>query len=132
MKPGTPIRAAADVEQLWEEMMGPGGFGIRTLWIVFLDETGCTSDVIVPIEDIPLHPDALLLRNLAHIVADVGMQSVLLLVSRPGSRAMTDDDRAWARELGAAMGAELCRWPIHLATGDHIQVFAADDLIPSA
>jgi hypothetical protein len=39
---------------------------------------------------------------------------------------MTADDRAWARALMPITPA----WPIHLATTDRMQVFAADDLLP--
>jgi hypothetical protein len=30
--------------------------------------------------------------------------------------------------LRAALGFEYATWPIHLATADHVQVFAPDDL----
>lgn len=38
--------------------MGDGGFGRRSLWLIFLDDLGQQSDLLVPIDDIPMLPDA--------------------------------------------------------------------------
>ena len=120
------VRTSADLFSLWQSLMGEGGFGRRTLWLVFMYDDGQVSPVIVPIQDIPARPDALV-ANLGAVIAglrDDGVNSVAMLLSRPGPRAMTDADRAWARTL-----TPLTPWPVHLATADDLQVFAPDDLI---
>lgn len=115
--------------------MGPGGFAMSSLWMVFLDEDSRLSPVIVPIDDLPAEPDDQSVRNLAWIIGDLlregAAASVALLLSRPGPRAMTDADRRWARALRDAL-RELPIWPVHLATRGHVQVFAPDDLVAAS
>jgi hypothetical protein len=129
----TFVRTEAELTQLWEHMMGPGGFARRSIWHVFFDADGQMCPVIVPIDDIPQEPDALGLGSLADIVGDVtrasAIASVAVLLSRPGEQAMTPADRRWARAIHAAFASTIRLWPIHLATTDRVQVFAPDDLI---
>lgn len=113
--------------------MGPGGFDRRSLWLIFLDEDGHQSDLIVPIDDIPMLPDARDIVSITDLIArirdEVGIAQVPMLISRPGPSAMTEGDRRWAVALTAALRDQHPRWPIHLATRDRVQVFAADDLV---
>ena len=115
--------------------MGPGGFATSSLWMVFLDDDSRLTPVIVPIEDIPAEPDEQSVGNLAYIIGDLlddgAAASVALLLSRPGSRAMTEADRRWARALREALD-ELPMWPVHLATRGNVQVFAPDDLVAAS
>ncbi|MGH8960143.1 MAG: hypothetical protein ACRDWT_02885 [Jatrophihabitantaceae bacterium] len=131
--PGTPVRNDAELFEVWQSLMGPGGFGVRSIWVIFLDADQRTLPVVVPIDDRPAEPDRLLVGNLAKIVGGLiqsgDAASAALLLSRPGPSHMLDPDRRWARVLHDALGTELSRWPIHLATQDRIQVFAPDDLI---
>jgi hypothetical protein len=120
------VHTPADLFALWQSLMGHGGFSRRSLWLVFVYEDGHVAPVVIPIEDIPKRPDVLV-ANLGSVLAglaDDGVSSTALLLSRPGPRAMTTDDRAWARAL-----APFTPWPVHLATADELQVFAPDDLI---
>lgn len=120
------VHTPADLFALWHSLMGDGGFGLRTLWLVFLYDDGQVAPVILPVEGIPVRPDHTV-ANLGSIIADLnedGVSSAAMLLSRPGPRAMTDDDRAWARAL-----TPFTPWPVHLATADDLQVFAPDDLI---
>jgi hypothetical protein len=127
-----PVRTSADLCALWQRLMGSGGFGRASIWVVFLDADGAVQPVIMPVDDIPPEPDAAAVRNLARAVADVFDDgtgaSVVLLLSRGGPPAMTDADRRWARALVDGFRG-LTRWPVHLATRDRVQVFAPDDLI---
>lgn len=127
----TVIRTADDLQALWRSLMGDGGFSRRSIWLLFLDEDGRPSPVLVPIDDIPRRPVPAFLDNLRSIAGElVGSQdvaSVALLLSRPGNRTMTEDDRAWARALAPVPSA----WPIFLAAADSVQMFAPDDLITS-
>jgi hypothetical protein len=113
-------------------MMGPGGFGRRSLWLVFLDSLSRVTPLVVPIEDIPAEPEAEMLEGIVDVVRNLAatndLAAVALLLSRPGPGAMSGSDRRWATALGSAFGA-LSPWPVHLATADRLQVFAADDLL---
>jgi hypothetical protein len=129
-----PVRTDADLFRLWQELMGPGGFAQRSLWLLFLQPDGYPAKVIVPIDDIAEEPDPVIIRNLALIASepDVEIGSVPMLISRPGRAGMTAADRRWAAALRADAPPEFLRWPMHLATRDRIQVFAPDDLIAAS
>jgi hypothetical protein len=133
--PGTVVRSNAELAEVWRGLMGPGGFAMSSIWLVFLDEDSRLSPVIVPIEDIPAEPDDQFIGTLAYIVGDLlddgAAASIALLLSRPGSRAMTEADRCWARALREALD-DLPMWPVHLATRGHVQVFAPDDLVAAS
>lgn len=117
------ISTPADLERLWQLIMGKHGPGARSLWMVLLDEEGRPRPVVVPIDDIPRTPDSTV-EGLADVLA--GMKDLgepVLLLSRPGPDGMTDADRQWARAL-----APLTRWPVHLHTRAGVRIFAPDDL----
>jgi hypothetical protein len=128
-----PIRTESDLFERWGDLMGGGGFGRRSLWLIFLDEDGRQSDLIVPIDDIPILPDACDVHAITDLVMrireEVGVAEVPMLISRPGPSEMTEGDRRWAAALTAAMHDQHPHWPIHLATRDRLQVFATDDLL---
>jgi hypothetical protein len=130
--PFTVVRTAAEMFEMWQGLMGGGGFSVPSLWLVFFDDESRMQPVIVPIDDIPAEPDRPLVRNLVSVVAGLidggSAASVAVLLSRPGPSAMTESDRCWARALTAEL-AGLTAGPLHLATHDRLQVFAPDDLI---
>jgi hypothetical protein len=132
----TVVRTPAELFAVWEGLMGPGGFGTASLWLIFFDAEHRLQPVISPIEDIPAEPDAALIDALASILdeplADGPGSSAALLLSRPGPVQMTAADRRWAQALRAGLSERLAAWPLHLATRDRVQVFAPDDLIPAA
>ncbi len=129
----TAVHTEADLFTLWQRLMGPGSFGKRTLWLLFLRPDDYPCGVIVPIEDVPGEPDLDVITALERILDDVvaaqDVGSVPVLLSRPGPSAMTDRDRRWAATLRDGLGRHLGRWPVHLATYERLQVFAPDDLI---
>lgn len=133
--PGTQIHTSAELDALWRRLMGRGGFGTTSLWLLFFDADSRVQSTIVPIHDIPPEPDAQFVHNLGWILGDLvdgsDVASVAILLSRPGPRAMRAADRRWARVLRAELG-EYTTWPLHLATRDCVQVFAPDDLIVAA
>jgi len=130
--PDTPIRSAADLLATWQRLMGPGGFGRSTLWLIFLDDDHRMQQVIMPIDDLPVLPDDRFIDNVALMLEqlrDAGeFASAAMLLARPGDAQMTDADRQWARGLRGKLAA-VSPWPVHLATRGRIQVFAPDDLI---
>jgi hypothetical protein len=133
--PGTAVRTELELGRIWQRLMGPEGFGTRSLWLLLLDEQSRLTPRIVPLDELPAEPDLRGLRNLAAVVAELidtsDVASVAVLLSRPGSRAMTDTDRRWAAAVLAALG-EYTRWPVHLATRGQVQVFAPDDLVAAS
>jgi hypothetical protein len=120
---------------MWRALMGRGGFDTATIWLVFFDAGSRTQSVIVPVEGIPAEPDVHSVRKLAWVVRDLidgaEIASVAVLLSRPGPRSMSEADRRWARALRAELG-ELTAWPLHLATREHVQIFAPDDLVAAS
>lgn len=130
------IGNAVELCALWQNLMGRGRFGTRTLWLLFLDEANRPIKLIVPIEDIPVEPDGEALDGIGHMldgVLDDGCPgTVPMLLSRPGPGAMTGSDRRWAAAITRRLGRHLGPWPVHLATCNRIRVFAPDDLIAAS
>ena len=131
----TYVRNGAELTALWQDLMGPDGFGRRSLWLIFLHEDGQLAPLVMPIDDIPAEPDTEMLTNLATVIEgladDAGFTSTALLLSRPGSAHVTASDAAWAHEIMAAFGPHLSPWPMHLATRGTVRAFGTDDLIAS-
>lgn len=133
-----PVRTDEDVRRRWRSLMGDGGFGRTSLWVVWYDADGRQLPVVMPIDDLPEMLDAALLDNLIMILADpvnVGAASVALALSRPGPGIVTTADRDRANAILAA--AERARrrgefslklWPIQLATANSVRTLTADDL----
>ncbi|MBB2891776.1 hypothetical protein [Flexivirga oryzae] len=131
----TPIRTERDLFERWRMFMGDGGFGRRSLWLIFLDDRGQQSEFLMPIDDIPMLPDARDVRAIGDLIGrlreETGVAQVPMLISRPGREQMTEGDRRWAVALTAAVRDQHPRWPIHLATRGRVQVFTPDDLLGS-
>jgi hypothetical protein len=128
----TYVHTDDDLFRLWQDMMGPGGFGHRSLWLIFIYADGQLSPVVAPIDDIPAAPDPVALGVLAHVIADILTDepgTVAFLLSRPGTGQMLAGDRRWARAIREAVDPTVAPWPVHLATYERLQVFAPDDLI---
>jgi hypothetical protein len=107
------ISTTDDLAALWGTLMGEGRFASRTLWLAVLDESGRPSPVLVPIEGIPRVPtpsDVSAFSRALDGISDLG--TVVMLISRPGSESIQEDDRSWSRAL-TPLAPE---WPIHLAT----------------
>jgi hypothetical protein len=134
--PGTIVRTHAELAGLWETMMGRGGFGVASVWLMFLDAGNRVLPVVVPIDGIPAEPDPGFVSGLARIVSGLvesgDTASVAVLLSRPGEPAMTEADRRWARALRSGLGDEVGVWPVHLATRGQVRVFAPDDLVAAS
>ena len=130
----TVIRTDADLCDFWETTVAAGGFGRRSIWMIFLDSIGRVLPTIIPIDDVSARPDRRLIEGMSEIVGgllgDNGVASVALMLARPGPATMTDYDRHWARSLQNVPCGDR-RWPIHLGTADRAQVFGPDDLIVS-
>lgn len=127
-----PITDVDGLRQRWRSLMGTGGFGRRSLWLIFLDADGVQLPIIMPIDDVPARPDRTLLDNLGEILrqvraADRHVAGVAMLLSRPGDDSATAADWTWVRELDRVLAsAGMPTWPLHLATGDVVQRLTLD------
>ncbi|SDT37417.1 hypothetical protein SAMN04488543_4019 [Friedmanniella luteola] len=111
------VTTAPDLVRFWTALMGDGGIGRRTLWLVFLDEDGRPAPAVVPVDDIPLDPRPADVDSFRLFFDHLdGYGTPVLLLSRPGPSAVQDHDRRWGRALASCTP----RWPVHLATeGPH-------------
>lgn len=126
----TFVRTDADLLTTWRNLMGPFGFSKRSLWLIFIEEDGRLSPVILPIDGIPAEPDKQLLRNVGRVARETIQRelpvSVAFLLSRPGPAAIQDTDRRWAAQLAAAVDRQIAPWPLYLATNDGIQLLTSE------
>jgi hypothetical protein len=135
MNPDAPVITDDDLLQRWRDIMGPGGFGRRSLWLTWFAEDGRQLPVIVPVDDVPARPEPQMVRNLVQLlhstIADRSPAAwAAVALSRPGPPTTSDDDRAWGRALhenAAASGVALR--PLHLATPGRVTVLRPDDLV---
>jgi hypothetical protein len=118
-----PIRNEFDLIALWETVLPAVGLGQRTLSLVFLDDDECALPTVIPLDGMPDKPDDPLIASLGHIIRSsmtgTPAASVVMLMSRQGSHAITADDRCWNAELSG-----LSSWPIFLATHGGFQNLA--------
>jgi hypothetical protein len=119
------IHTQMDLERMWQLIMGDPPPGLRSLWLVLLDDEARPQPVVVPIDDIPQAPGALV-QGLADVLAGLKDHGEpVLLLSRPGPTGVTENDREW----GVAL-APLTRWPVHIYTPAGVRILAPDDLTP--
>lgn len=133
-----PVRTDEDVRRRWRSLMGEGGFGRTSLWVVWYDAGGRQLPVVMPIDDLPEVLDPSMLENLIMILADpaeLGAASVALALSRPGPGMVTAVDRNRANAILAAVERARQRgrfglklWPIQLATANSVRTLTVDDL----
>lgn len=117
------IHTQIDLERMWEVIMGSPPPGLRSLWMVLLDDEARPQPVVVPIDDIPMAPGAVP-RGLADVLAGLkDFGDPVFLLSRPGPNGVTAADREWGRAL-----APLTPWPVHLYTRAGVRILAPDDL----
>lgn len=127
-----PIRTQEDLHRLWRMLMGPLGFGGRSLWVHLIDDDANSTPVLVQVEDLPPLPDLAMRDNLKRYVKELVAReggSVAFLLTRPGRAGITAGDRRWAQTLDdVARRAGLQPWPVHRANDDELVVVAPDDL----
>ena len=130
-----PVRSQTDLHRMWRTLMGPLGFGGRSLWLAVLDEHGRPTPRLLQVDEMPPRPDPEMHASLVRVVASLaeGAGQVVFLVSRPGSDGLTEDDVAWASTLRTvARLAGIPVWPVHRANDRALLVVAPDDLSASA
>jgi len=129
-----PIRSQSDLHQYWRVLMSPLGFSQPALWVQFLTSDDRSDGMLTHFEDLTHLPDQPLLDDLLVICgrmldSQLPGGRVVFLYSRPGSRRVTENDRAWALGImSATRKAGIACEPIHLANDEELRVFAPDDL----
>lgn len=113
--------------------MGPLGFSERLLWFLFIDTDERVTPMVQQISDLPPLPDRPLVDSLMQICARVceecDLDSVAMLLSRPGRAGITAAERTWAQRLTqAAATAGVRMWPVHLANDHALVTVTPDDL----
>lgn len=131
----SPVRTDDELLQRWRLIMGEGGFGRRSLWLVWFDAQGKQLPMVVPVDDVPQRPDDELLGGLGEVVTEIVRDqapggSVAITLSRPGPSVVDGDDRAWGLALldMASRNAITLR-RFHLATTGSVRPLVGDDLV---
>lgn len=103
-------------------------------WMLFLDDEQRLMRDIMPVDGIPDRPeadDALRMVPMFCGCADaLDADAMILVIERLGARAITDDDREWARTL--RRGAELADVDVRailLAHSSGVRWLAPDDYL---
>ena len=137
-----PVRTQDDLRRLWRMLMGPLGFGGRSLWLLVLDADDRPTPYILQIEDLPRRPDPTQVEDVVRLCQEAlcdpssrtpNGASVVFLLTRPGRRGLTSDEILWARDLHRAVRrAGLPMWPLHRANDEELVAFTPDDLAATA
>ena len=122
-----PIVTDSDVLDRVAAIVSPSARRYRTLWLFFLHRDGIQANLVVPVDDIPEHPDAGVIHNVCYVASESIAQapnlcSVVITLSRPGTLRRTDSDRHLLRALqhGARRHATPVRMLV-LATPDGVR-----------
>jgi hypothetical protein len=116
-----PIRSTADLTARWSSVLGPPVFAARSLWLMWLDGDGRMLPVVIPVDDVPLVPDRILVAGLLSLHEAVteehlgGDGHLALALCRPGRPETTGDDEVWAAELRLALDDGVEGWSLHVA-----------------
>ena len=112
-----PIVTDSDVLDRVAAIVSPAARRYRTLWLFFLHRDGIQANLVVPVDDIPEHPEAAVIHNVCYVASESIAQapsllSVIITLSRPGTLRRTDSDRYFLRAL--QHGASRHATPIRL------------------
>jgi len=128
------IHTQSDLEEVWRHLMGPLGFGGRSIWMLRFDADRRLIPVITEIAECEGLPDPEMSTGLGEILRtldedDPGTTFAFLL-SRAG-HGIDDTDRAWGRmllDMGRTSGVRI-EMP-HLATDAGVSPLPPDELAP--
>jgi hypothetical protein len=99
----SPVRTDDDVLRRVDLLLDESARQLRSVMLLFLDADGVQLPVAVPIDEVPECPDPLIVGNLCWIIAEALTLypggSAVVVVTRPGTGAVSDADRYWARSL---------------------------------
>lgn len=117
---------------------------IRQFWMLFLDEEDVQMPAVMPCDDVPADPYTecevedlgtvtnaeLLASRIAWLMAECRFAQAVFVWERPGGPRVGDEERAWARELGAACARAGARVRAQFLLHDRgVRVLAPDDYL---
>ena len=122
--PETPVRSAEELTQRWATLLAPPEFTARSLWLAWFDTDGLQAPVVIPIDELPLLPDPVVLGGLLRL-NDTVLDStgctdghLALALCRPGTPLITAEDDEWSEALRDHLDAQLDgTWSLHVAAG---------------
>lgn len=122
-----PVVTDGDVLARVAAIIEPAARRQRSLWLFFLERDGTQANLVVPIDDVPGHPEAAVLANVCYVASESiarapRILSVIITLSRAGTLRRTESDRHILRALqhGAAKHATPVRMLV-LATPEGVR-----------
>lgn len=122
-----PVVTDSDVLARVAAIIEPAARQQRSLWLFFLERDNTQANLIVPIDDVPVRPEAGVLANVCYVASESIAHapralSVIIALSRPGTIRRTESDRHVLRALqhGAASHATPIRMLV-LATPEGVR-----------
>ena len=123
----SPLSTEADILSRVGQIISTDDRRQRGLWVFFLDRNDIQMPVVVPIDDVPAHPDLPLVGNVCWIVSRVLAEhepegSAVIALSRPGrptsARSIgTGTDRSVPALVSTARRSVCSAWPRPTASG---------------
>jgi hypothetical protein len=102
-----PLNTDTDVLDRVDHLVSHDARRGRSLWLMFLAADGVQLPVVVPIDDVPAHPEPGAAGQICDVIARVLNDavpdgSVVITLARDNGRAVTDSDQQWFTALQAA------------------------------
>ncbi|SDG35219.1 hypothetical protein [Klenkia brasiliensis] len=120
-----PVTDAAELTERWrgllQKMRAPDS---RTLCLAWFLPDGTMAELVVPVDDIPVEPDRVMLGNLAQLTEVVAEHErvepaelhLAFCLERRGPSYLTPDDQAWVAAIEAVLrGREGRDCSVHVA-----------------
>ena len=96
-----PLSSDRDIEHRVADLIGRANS--RQLWLLFLDEGDVQLPILIPIEGLPFEPTdeqaGQVISRVGELMDEIGATSVITVLERYGSPALSLHDAAWARSL---------------------------------
>lgn len=116
----------------------------RQFWMLFLGDDDVQADVVMPCDDLPADPDAVLdtedlgrapyavvlATRVAQIMTDFGFAQAVFVWERPGGSVARAEERGWARALAEACAGHGARVRAQFLLHDHgVRLLTPDDYL---
>lgn len=126
------VHTQSDLEAVWRHLMGPFGYGRRSIWMLHVDEERRLVPQVVQIAECDERPDPGMAVGLGQLLDSLDEAapggSFAFLISRPG-HGVRESDRRWARFVHEAGGRSSARLEMtHLATDAGVVPLPPDEL----
>ena len=99
-----PLVTDEQIRQRAEALIGKANQ--RQLWLLFLDDESVQLPLLIPIDGLPPRPTdentARVIDRVREVMADIGAESLVIVLERHASATLSVHDRDWARSLYAA------------------------------